>query len=165
MPISRRNSPTRALQTTAIIGFLQGIGNFLRRPGKLNQGIARDIRHLAAFTAADHLCLPALDAGCAGTSTASATVAPRLFVDLHQAFRTGDLVTAGRLQSLASSLGAVHTSPAVTKEALALLGVPVGRCRKPVGALTTEMRRKLASTLEQLKAAGVLPGVTHGARA
>ena len=58
MPISRRNSPTRALQTTAIMGFLQGIGNFLRRPGKLNQGIARDIRHLAAFTAADHFLLP-----------------------------------------------------------------------------------------------------------
>jgi hypothetical protein len=30
MPISPRNSPTRALQTTAIMGFLQGIGNFLR---------------------------------------------------------------------------------------------------------------------------------------
>lgn len=42
--------PTRALQTTAITGFLQGVGNFLSRPGSLNQGIVRDIRHLAAFT-------------------------------------------------------------------------------------------------------------------
>jgi 4-hydroxy-tetrahydrodipicolinate synthase len=90
--------------------------------------------------------------------SAAANVAPRLFVELDQA-------ADPRLQGLADSLDAVPMSPAVIKEALGLLGVPVGRCRKPVASISAESRRRLTTALEQLKAAGLLPGVTHGARA
>lgn len=117
------------------------------------------------FTGSDHLCLSALEAGCSGFANASANLAPRLFVDLYQAFRTGNLVDAGRLQSLANKLGDVHNSVAVTKEALGMLGVPVGRCRKPVGAVPAETRRQIEEALNQLRAAGVLPGITQNARA
>jgi 4-hydroxy-tetrahydrodipicolinate synthase len=137
--------------------------------GRLDLALAyRDAvpqREFRVFTGSEHLCLPALEAGCAGLATASSNVAPRLFVDLYQAFRTGNLAEAGRLQNLVNDLGAIHGSPAVTKEALGMLGVPVGRCRKPVGALPADARRRLAGVLEQLQAAGVLPGATHGARA
>jgi 4-hydroxy-tetrahydrodipicolinate synthase len=117
------------------------------------------------FAGSDHLCLSALEAGCSGMANASATLTPRLFVDLYQAFRTGNLAEAGRLQSLANSLAAIHSSAAVTKEALGMLGVPAGRCRKPVGSVPAETRRQMEGALDQLRAAGVLPGITQNARA
>jgi 4-hydroxy-tetrahydrodipicolinate synthase len=122
-------------------------------------------REFRVFTGSDHLCLSALEAGCAGVANVSANLAPRLFVDLYQAFRTGDLAEAGRLQRLTNDLSAIHTSVAVTKEALGMLGMPAGRCRKPVGGVPAETRRQIAAALDQLRAAGALPGITQNARA
>ena len=140
--------------------------------GRLEQAIAykeavpyRDFR---VFTGGDHLFLPALQAGCAGSVTASANLAPRLFVELYEAFRAGNQTEAERLQGLASELGSVimaHTFPAVIKEALTMIGVPMGPCRKPVGPMPAEARAKVAAVVERLGAAGLLPGALHSARA
>ena len=132
--------------------------------GRLDQAIAYknavSDRKFLVFTGGDHLLLPALEAGCAGTVTASANLAPRLFVDLYEAFRAGSFAEAKRLQTLASELGSVimaHTFPAVIKEALAMAGLPMGPCRKPVGPMPPEARRKIAGVLEHLKIEGFLP--------
>jgi 4-hydroxy-tetrahydrodipicolinate synthase len=122
-------------------------------------------REFRVITGSDPVALTGLEAGCAGMISLSANVTPRLFVDLYQAFRTGNLAEAGRLQGLVNELSAVDGSPAVTKEALGLIGVPVGRCRKPSGALPAESRHKLTAVLEKLRAAGVLPGATQRALA
>ena len=130
--------------------------------GRLEQAIAykdavRD-RDFRVFTGGDHLLLPALEAGCAGTVTASANLAPRLFVELYECFRAGNRAEAARLQELAAELGSVimaHTFPAVIKEALSMIGVPMGPCRKPVGPMPAEARRKVAGVLEHLQAAGI----------
>jgi 4-hydroxy-tetrahydrodipicolinate synthase len=136
-----------------------------RRELALAYRAAVENREFRVFTGIDHVCVPALEAGASGTFTASANVVPRLFVDLYQAFRARDLAGVGRLQSLADGLSTVLSSPAVIKEALGMLGVPVGRCRKPVGAASAEARRQLIAAIEQLRVAGVLPAVTHRARA
>jgi 4-hydroxy-tetrahydrodipicolinate synthase len=132
--------------------------------GRLDQAIAyknavRD-RKFLVFTGGDHLLLNALKAGCAGTVTASANLAPRLFVDLYEAFRAGNLAEAERLQALAAELGEVimaHTFPSVIKEAMSMAGLPMGPCRKPVGSLPPDARRKIAAVVEHLKVEGFLP--------
>jgi len=140
--------------------------------GRLDLAIAyrnavpdRDFR---VFTGGDSLMLSALDAGCAGTVTAAANAAPALFVQLYDAQQSGNRSEAERLQALVTELGSaigLHTFPAVIKEALAIIGLPVGPCRKPVGALPAGARRKLATIVEHLKAEGVLPELAARSRA
>jgi len=132
--------------------------------GRLEQAVAyreavKD-RDFLVFTGGDHLLLSSLQRGGAGTVTASANLAPALFVKLYEAFRAGNLAEAERMQSLATAISGVimaHTFPAVIKEAMNTVGIPVGPCRKPVGPMPPEAREKVAAVLEQLQAAQVLP--------
>jgi 4-hydroxy-tetrahydrodipicolinate synthase len=139
--------------------------------GRLEQAIAYKqavpYRDFLVFTGGDRIFLPALEAGCAGSVTASANLAPRLFVELYEAFRAGNREEAERLQALATELGSVimaHTFPAVIKEALAMIGVPMGPCRKPVGPLPAEARAKVSAVVEKLRAADLLPSALRTAR-
>jgi 4-hydroxy-tetrahydrodipicolinate synthase len=118
-------------------------------------------RGLAVFVGGDHLVLSALEQGCAGTVNASANVAPKLYVDLYRAFREGRRGEAARLQELASELGAtvgLHTFPSMMKEALNIVGLPAGPCRKPVGPVPLEARAKLARVLARLGEENLLAG-------
>ena len=132
--------------------------------GKLDQlpqfvAIAQE-HAFAVFIGRDHMILPALKLGCAGAVTACANVAPRLFVDLYRAFEAGDLEKAAALQALADPLRqafALHTFPSVVKEAMTMIGLPAGHCRKPVGPMPEAARRQLAAVLEKLKEANYLP--------
>jgi len=117
-------------------------------------------RPFAVFMGRDHMILEGLKLGCAGAVTACCNVAPRLFVDLYRAFRIGDLETAARLQSLVDPLRqafALHTFPAVVKEAMAMVGMPAGPCRKPVGPMPAEAREKLATVIARLRDEKYLP--------
>jgi len=139
--------------------------------GSLEQAMAykdavRD-REFLVFPAAEPLFLAALEKGCAGMVTAAANLAPRLFVELYEAFRAGNRAEAERLQALATELGSVvlaHTFPAVIKAALGMIGLPMGPCRKPVGPLPGEARRRVADVVEHLKIAGVLPSAVGSVR-
>ena len=116
-------------------------------------------RSLAIFTGCDPLVLPAFEQGSVGAATPGANVAPRLFVDLYAAFREGNREKAARLQALADELGltlALHTFPAVVKEAMQMAGLPAGPCRKPVGPVPPEVRQKVAGVLARLRGAGYL---------
>lgn len=114
----------------------------------------------AVFMGRDHMILPALEAGCAGAVTACANVAPRLFVELYRAFRAGDRATAARLQELVNPLRqafALHTFPSVIKEALRMIGLPAGPCRKPVSPMPEQAREQLRAVLRSLGEEGYLP--------
>ena len=117
-------------------------------------------RPFAVFIGRDHMILEALKRGAAGAVTACANVAPRLFVDLYRAFCAGNLAEAARLQALVDPLRqtfALHTFPAVIKEAMAMIGYPAGPCRKPVGAMPPEARQTLADVLQKLRDEHYLP--------
>uniref|UniRef100_Q01QH8 Dihydrodipicolinate synthetase n=1 Tax=Solibacter usitatus (strain Ellin6076) TaxID=234267 RepID=Q01QH8_SOLUE len=119
-------------------------------------------RDFAVFTGGDHIMLAALEAGCAGTITAAANFSPKAFVDLYRKHRENSRGEALRLQALVTEMGAalgLHTFPAVVKEALAMAGFPMGPCRKPVGKLPDEARRKLAVMMDHLRNEGVLPEI------
>ena len=140
--------------------------------GSLSQAVSyldavRD-RDFAVFTGGDHLLLEALEAGCAGIMTAAANVAPKLFVDLYDCFRAGNILRARELQALATEIGGalwLHTFPSVVKAALQLAGLPVGPCRKPVGKLPEDALRKLSQVVDHLKAEDLLVRAPKRARA
>lgn len=114
-------------------------------------------RDLAVFIGPEKILLSALQAGCAGTVSGCANIAPRLFVDLYAAFRRGDTAEAERLQALATEIGGavgLHTFPAAIKEAMAMAGLPAGPCRKPVGPMPPEAREALAGIVGHLRERG-----------
>jgi 4-hydroxy-tetrahydrodipicolinate synthase len=133
--------------------------------GRLDQALAYKNaapgRDLAVFVGFDNLVLSALEQGCAGTVNACANVAPKLYVDLYRAFREGRREEAARLQSLACELGdtvGLHTFPSMMKEALNLVGLPAGPCRRPVGPVPPEARDKLVRVLTRLGEENLLVG-------
>ncbi len=114
---------------------------------------------LTVLMGRDQLILDGLRRGAAGAITACANVAPRAFVDLYSAFRAGDQERAEMLQALIGPLREAFdlgTFPAVIKEALELIGLSAGRCRRPVGPMPMEARYKLLEALEALRAADYL---------
>ena len=116
-------------------------------------------REMAVFVGPEGILLDAWQRGCAGSVTACANIAPRLFVDLYSAFREGRLEEARRLQVLAAELGGavgLHTFPSMLKEALRLAGFPVGDCRRPIGPVPAEARQAVAGVIQHLREAGYL---------
>lgn len=105
----------------------------------------------------DTLILAGLVHGAKGSITATANAAPRLVVAIYNLFSEGKLDEAldaqRRLAPLrdAFSLG---TFPVVVKEALDLIGIPVGPTRGPVGPLTPEQRDRLRQVLATLSTQG-----------
>lgn len=170
VPVLAYNIPERTgvELTPGIAGRIAGAcENFVGlkdSSGKLDQlpqfvSVAQE-RPFAVFIGRDHMILPALKLGCAGAVTACANVAPRLFVDLYRAFEAGDMDRAAELQALADPLRqafALHTFPSVVKEAMEMIGLPAGACRRPVTRMPEGARRKLAAVLEKLREADYLP--------
>jgi len=99
----------------------------------------------------DNLTFPGLVVGCAGAIPAVANLAPTLCVELYQAFRSGDWQRAMGAQEKVSLLrNALHlgTFPTALKEAMRMVGMPVGPARRPAGALSTESRHRLQQVME-----------------
>jgi 4-hydroxy-tetrahydrodipicolinate synthase len=131
--------------------------------GRLELGIAyRDCapdRKLPVLVGPENLIVDALDNQLAGTVTALANIAPRLFVDLYRAYREGRRSDAERLQALVDGMCGwvlAHTFPAMIKEAVRRAGRPMGPCRRPIGPVPPAARERLAAGLEQLRREGYL---------
>ncbi len=131
--------------------------------GRLSQTLAYaacfPARPLAVFAASEATILDALRRGCAGSVTACANVAPRLFVDLYAAFRAGRQAEAERLQQLANTLHAtvgLHTFPSTIKEGMRLAGLPAGVCRRPIGPVPAEAGRLIAAAVAELQREGYI---------
>lgn len=175
MPVLAYNIPERTgveLKPAVLARIAEECPNFVGlkdSTGKLDQmaeltGLGRE-RPFSVFIGRDHMILPALKLGAAGAVTACANVAPKLFVDLYKAFREGRMEEAARLQALVDPLRqsfALHTFPAVVKEAMALAGYPAGPCRRPVGPMPEEAREKLKKVLDHLREEHYLPPVRMG---
>jgi 4-hydroxy-tetrahydrodipicolinate synthase len=115
---------------------------------------------LAVFIGRDHLILEALRRGATGAVTACANVVPRAFVDLYDAYRSGNVGEAERLQALVEPLRrafSLATFPSVVKEAMNMTDISAGRCRRPVGPVPEEARAKLTAILATLREQNYLP--------
>jgi len=99
----------------------------------------------------DTLIYATLLYGGKGAIAACGNVVPRLIVDIYEAFIKGDHKAALEAQyrlaplRLAFELG---TFPAVIKEAMEMVGLPAGPCRKPVLTMDETSRQKLRAVLK-----------------
>jgi len=172
-PVLAYNIPqrTRVMLTPAILGRVAAISeNFAGL--KDSSGRIEDLEGyraagLSVLIGLDWLALEGLKRGCTGVAVAGANIIPRAFVDLYAAFRAGDLDRAQRLQALIDPLQeafALGSFSAMVKEALDLIGMSAGPCRRPVGPLPDEARARLALLLEALRAEGYLLSAAHANR-
>lgn len=107
----------------------------------------------AVLLGRDTLILAGLIHGARGSITATANAAPKLVVAIYEAFLQGRLKEALEAQQKLAPLRdafSLGTFPVVVKEALDLIGIPVGPARGPVGQLAPEQRAKLHQVLEAL---------------
>lgn len=104
----------------------------------------------------DTLIFQALLMGARGAVPATGNIAPRLIVEIYEAYQRGDLAASKAAQlklnpvRLALNLG---TAPGGVKAALQVLGKPIGPCRSPVAPLTPDKMDKMRAAL---KAGGLL---------
>jgi 4-hydroxy-tetrahydrodipicolinate synthase len=107
----------------------------------------------AVLLGRDTLIYAGLTHGAKGSITATANVAPKLVVEIYQAFMDGDwersLAAQQRLAPLRHAFG-LGTFPVVVKEALTLIGINAGPARAPVGPMPAENREKLARVLREM---------------
>lgn len=101
----------------------------------------------------DTLIFAALMHGAAGAIAATANVAPKLVVEIYEAFQAGDYQRARQCQAALAPLRmafGLGTFPVVVKEALELMSIAPGRCRAPVSALHPQAREKLRLILKEM---------------
>ena len=165
IPVMAYNNPGRTgvdLPPATVARIAHDVPNFIGikdSSGDLTQ-LAEYIRlcpeTFHAFIGRDSLIYGALMYGAAGAVAATANVVPALAVAIYDAVMAGEYDRAKELQRrlapvrMAFGLG---TFPIVVKEAMGMLGLPVGPARAPVGPMSAEARVRLR---EALKLAGVL---------
>ncbi len=102
----------------------------------------------------DTMIYGALCYGATGGVAACANVAPKLVCDIYTNFKAGNHAAALEAQyklaplRIAFELG---TFPAVIKESLEMLGIPVGKCYSPIGPLNSDEREKLKVILKEME--------------
>jgi len=133
-----------------IVGVKDSSGDFTLTSEYIRRSAGKEFAILVGRDTLIHACLCY---GGSGSIAACANVVPRICADIYDKHVAGD--SEGSLQAqlaltplrLAFTLG---TFPAVLKEGLKLLGIDVGPCMSPVGAMSNENRQKLKRILEQM---------------
>jgi 4-hydroxy-tetrahydrodipicolinate synthase len=106
---------------------------------------------ISIFAGSDALAYSNLEFGGAGAIIGSANVAPRLASKIFDDYKKGNLSGAResqeRLLPVITALG-VGKYPAALKEAMSLIGVPVGPLKEPLQALSIAEKRIVAGLLK-----------------
>jgi 4-hydroxy-tetrahydrodipicolinate synthase len=138
----------RLAQVPNILGIKDSSGD-LQNTNEYVRGVPE---RFAVMQGRDTLIFPSLVMGARGAVPATGNIAPRLVVEIYEAFQRGDLEGAKRAQlrlnpvRLTLTLG---TAPGGVKAALALLGMAIGPSRSPVAALSAEKQQRMRAALEE----------------
>ena len=100
----------------------------------------------------DEMFVPALSIGAQGGVGTSFNFMPKAYVRIYDAMQRGDLATARELQIRANRvIRAMEPFPSIpaSKAIMGFLGVPCGRCRRPLGRLSGEELRALREAVEE----------------
>ncbi len=139
----------RASQVENIVGIKDSSGDltltaeYIRRTGE----------KFSVLAGRDTLIYGTLCHGGKGAIAATANVAPRLIVEIYEAFKAGDLKRSLDAQfrlaplRLAFDLG---TFPVVIKEALNLIGIEAGMGIPPVGGISPKAKEELKEILKNM---------------
>ena len=140
----------RASKVENIVGIKDSSGDlsltaeYIRRAGK----------GFSVLAGRDTLIYGTLCYGGAGAIAATGNVAPKVVVEIYEAFKAGDMKRSLDAQfrlaplRLAFDLG---TFPVVIKEALTLIGIDAGVGVPPVGGMKPEAKEELKGILKEMK--------------
>ncbi len=140
----------RAAQVENIVGVKDSSGDltltaeYIRRTGE----------KFSVLAGRDTLIYGTLCYGGKGAIAATANVAPKLIVEIYEAFKAGDMKRSLEAQfrlaplRLAFDLG---TFPVVIKEALNLMGIDAGVGMPPVGGISSKAKEELKEILKGMK--------------
>jgi 4-hydroxy-tetrahydrodipicolinate synthase len=104
----------------------------------------------AVLMGRDTLIAASLMFGAKGAVPASGNIAPKMVVEIYEAFRAGDLERCKAAQKRLSPVRialTMGTAPGVVKQAMALTGWDVGPSRSPIAPLAADKRAKLKEIL------------------
>lgn len=144
----------RLAEIPNIIGIKDSTGDFTNTAEliRLSRGMDFDV-----LQGRDTIIHAGLCYGAKGAVAACANVAPRLTADIYDKFvagdRQGSLEAQFALAPLRIGFG-LGSFPTVIKEALGMIGIDVGECRRPTGKMTEQEREELRKILASM---GLLP--------
>lgn len=105
---------------------------------------------ITVFNGYDEICLAGLSMGADGAIGSTYNFMGKKFAELYQAFRSGNLELAQRLQDEACKIISVMCKYGVfqcEKEILTLMGIDMGPCRRPFLPLVEEGRKAMAGLI------------------
>jgi 4-hydroxy-tetrahydrodipicolinate synthase len=152
-----RYLPRRVIQDLAdipnIVGLKDSSGNLTYTMEVLEFVSDR----IDVFVGHDEVVLNALAGGCTGMILASAQVYPEIWRQVYAAIQAGNLTKAREVQQGVQKLSRIfcrYGGGVAVKQALKMMGLPVGRPRRPLksvgGALIHEDRAEIRLELEKL---------------
>ena len=115
--------------------------------------IRRTDESFAVLAGKDTLIYGTLAYGGRGAIAATANVAPKLVVEIYDAFMVGDYKRALAAQYRLAPLRLAFefgTFPVVIKEALNMIGIEAGYAARPVGTISGAKREELKEILKQM---------------
>jgi len=144
------NFVVRASKIENIVGIKDSSGDLTLTA----EYIRRTDESFSVLAGRDTLIYGTLCYGGKGAIAATANVAPKVIVEIYEAFMAGDMKRSLAAQfrlaplRLAFELG---TFPVVIKEALNLLGIEAGAAIAPVGGIKPEAKEELKKILKEMK--------------
>jgi len=168
LPVLPYNNPTRtavnlAPETVARLAEIRNVVGIKDSSGNLAQTseyIAATPGVFAVFQGQDSIIAASLSMGVVGAVPATANVAPDVVVGLYRAFLAGNMEACKEAQRKLAVLRKalqLGTFPVVFKEAMAMVGFPVGPARRPCAPLDDVRRRQLRRMLEGIGLLEVRP--------
>ena len=134
---------------------LAGVKDSSGAPGNMAEIIRLCGDRIACLSGAADMYLPALSLGGKGAVLAIANVVPGTCVELHLAFKNGDIATAGKRQRTASHVNNVlvasYPQVAAIKSALNHMGYKAGNPRKPLLPLNEPQEKSAKEALKNTK--------------
>jgi N-acetylneuraminate lyase len=107
------------------------------------------------FNGHDEIWLYGLAAGADAIIGTAVNIFPKLFKEIREEFRQGNILKAQELQHCANGFIEAAVEVGVfpgAKYCMGLLGIDPGPCRKPFAPLDDESKRKMKEALEKVKA-------------
>jgi 4-hydroxy-tetrahydrodipicolinate synthase len=165
LPVVVYNNPARTGMdlTPAVMRRLCGVPGLIalkectRDLAQMAQKVQEAPSDFAILYGDDDMFAEALMMGAVGGILAAANLVPEAMVEIYREATAGDPRKAGHIQNrLLPMIRSWYTvnHPAPLKEAMALMGQPAGRARRPLRAPGEEQREEIRRTLAELGLVG-----------
>jgi 4-hydroxy-tetrahydrodipicolinate synthase len=175
LPVMLYNVPGRTgtnleVATVQRLAEIPNVVAIKEASGDIDQAteIIRRIPQIDLYSGEDGLTLPLMAIGAAGVVSVAAHIAGPAMREMMEAYLRGHRIRAMELHLALADLIrtlSITSNPVPVKEALALVGLPVGGVRQPLAPLTADQRVRLAQCISEVQPhllASVYEEVPHG---